>query len=464
MQPTLRWAVGVAVGGVGIALWVYRRRAKAAPQESLEPEPPIEPKPPIERLDRAHQASRCSEALIDVAAIGAEAEGNASDDASLRSWTYPKPSAVPGACSRKMAETPFDAIGAARATVPGSSEEATLRRLRAIRAVCRRVADLTSADWCGVYEVVPAADHDLAPFGGDNSAPNLLKLAYIGSPSRPYFPLTPAFAEGSNNSTVAMSGNAVVYHDVLALPIDSPYYVCDAKVRAEACVPIFAPGGSDTVIGIMDVESFTPDVFRSAEGLGAVLAACEQLSQLDMLRPKPATDAGWEAHACRMPPKLTAEEKSRMRASISLADRSGYFAMSCCPITPEAEQRMEAASFLISKEEYNDHWEIGRYACARCGHVLYENDAKFVGPCLWPSFRKPSTTRSWWRKPSLHTAVVPHGDYNHYTCEVHEVYCAACRLFLGHAFEDGATSGDVHPEARWRHCVLSLSLKFSPRK
>ena len=52
------------------------------------------------------------------------------------------------------------------------------------------------------------------------------------------------------------------------------------------------------------------------------------------------------------------------------------------------------------------------------------------------------------------------GAYNQYTCAVKELYCKKCRLFLGHAFEDGATTGDTHPEARWRHCVLSLSLMF----
>ena len=84
-------------------------------------------------------------------------------------------------------------------------EAATLRRLRALRAVCAAVADRVGAQWVGVYQVVPASDA-AARFGGDAAAPNLLKLAYVGAPSRPYFPLTAAFAAGSNNSSVAMSG------------------------------------------------------------------------------------------------------------------------------------------------------------------------------------------------------------------------------------------------------------------
>jgi len=38
----------------------------------------------------------------------------------------------------------------------------------------------------------------------------LLKEAYVGEPSRAYFPLTTDFAVGSNNSTVAMSNIGVV--------------------------------------------------------------------------------------------------------------------------------------------------------------------------------------------------------------------------------------------------------------
>jgi len=49
-------------------------------------------------------------------------------------------------------------------------------------------------------------------------------------------------------------------------------------------VPIYGPGGSDEVIGIMDVEAFEANVFRSAERLGLVLAACAQLADADLLR------------------------------------------------------------------------------------------------------------------------------------------------------------------------------------
>ena len=441
--------LGLSGVAAAVALALYRRRRIVA--EAL-------PAPIVELLDRAQAERRAAghEKLIDVRALAAKAAADGADDSALRSWKYPEPPKVAGTCSRKMAAEPFDALAAARATVPGSSEEATLSRLRAIRAVCARVAEATGAHWCGIYEVVAPSDvADISRYGGDNSAPNLLKLGYIGAPSRPYFPLTAAFAEGSNNSTVAMSGRAVVYHDILALPSDAPYYTCDAQVRAEACVPIFGRGGGE-VIGIMDVEAFTPDVFRPASGLGIVLAACAQLGEADLLRtPLAAAPASWEAHTCRMPKKLPPAEKAQLQQRITLADRSGYFALSCCPITSAAEQRMEQVSSVVTSETYAKQFEPGSYACARCGHLLYDGGAKFVGPCLWPSFREP-------RKPtgSLHTLVVPRGSYNQYACEVHELYCHGCHLFLGHAFEDGASTGDTHPQARWRHCVLSLSLKF----
>merc|ERR1711871_1515402 len=116
---------------------------------------------------------------------------------------------------------------------------------------------------------------------------------------------------------------------------------------------------------------------------------------------------------------LPAAEKAALRAEISVDDRTKYFAMSTCPITSEAEQRMEQISSVVCKEIYNDHWESGHYTCSRCGNVLYCSDAKFVGPCMWPSFRKPAGATS------LRTELVPPGAYNKYTCEVHELYCGS---------------------------------------
>ena len=306
----------------------------------------------VERLDRVTAAERLvgHEHLIDVEKISAAAAADASADAQLREWVYPEPPTGTGVCSRKMAPSPFDALAAAQRAVPGSDEVATLCRLRSLKAICAAVSEATGAQWCGIYQVIPATDDPkLREAGGEPGASNLLKLAYIGAPSRPYFPLTAEFAEGSNNSTVAMSGCAVVYHDVLALPSDAPYYTCDGQVRAEACVPIFGSGGSSEVIGIMDVEAFHPDVFRPARGLGVVLAACDQLSRTNILRPdeSAAAPAAWEEHTCRLPARLSTGDKEALKQLVTMQERSAYFDMSCCPISHVAEQRMEQVSQVL---------------------------------------------------------------------------------------------------------------------
>ena len=168
-------------------------------------------------------------------------------------------------------------------------------------------------------------------------------------------------------------------------------------------------------------------------------------------------DEEWEPITCRMPVKLKADEKAKVLASTSLNERSPYFDISCCPITHAVEQRMEQVSTTVSKENYNDFWGEGCYHCARCAHALYGGDSKFVGPCMWPSFRKG------YSPDSLHATEVPRGSYNEYVCDVHELYCGKCQLFLGHQFADGVACGDTHPEAGQRHCVLSLSLNFAAR-
>lgn len=75
-----------------------------------------------------------------------------------------------------------------------------------------------------------------------------------------------------------------------------------------------------------------------------------------------------------------------------------------------------------------------------------------------PSFREALS------QDALKSVAVPRGAYNGYECEVNEEYCGKCHLFLGHSLKDGAEAGDTHPSAEWRHCVLSLSLKFTSDK
>lgn len=129
-----------------------------------------------------------------------------------------------------------------------------------------------------------------------------------------------------------------------------------------------------------------------------------------------------------------------------------FFAMSSFPISQDAEREMEQASLVVTKENLATEWSAGIYCCASCTNRLYTSDAKFEGPCLWPSFRCASSGST-----SLELRRVE--GYNQYTCETFEIYCKQCKLFLGHMFEDGKET-DTHADARWRHCVLSLSLVF----
>src|SRR5206468_690344 len=86
----------------------------------------------------------------------------------------------------------------------------------------------------------------------------LVKESYLGVMSRPEFPLTQEFAEHSNNSTVGLTGKAVIIQDVRAHA--GPYYNCDSKVNSELCVPII--NQNNAIIGIIDAESFKPNHFR----------------------------------------------------------------------------------------------------------------------------------------------------------------------------------------------------------
>jgi peptide-methionine (R)-S-oxide reductase len=92
---------------------------------------------------------------------------------------------------------------------------------------------------------------------------------------------------------------------------------------------------------------------------------------------------------------------------------------------------------------YLHDWREGIYVCSRCCNPLYSSTDKWKGPCVWPSFRHAINDYA------ISTNVVY--PYNAYTCEVREVYCGKCSLFLGHQFADAKIKGDTHPDANWRH-------------
>lgn len=180
------------------------------------------------------------------------------DEAALYRYVVPMLS-EDGTCSliEELDPTPYDLT-----RLLGAPAEATTRKLRLLNQIVDRAAGVTGADWLGIYQ---RRDRP-----GQPSA--LVKLAYRGRPSRGEFPLTPAFAEGSTNSTVGLSGKAKVIRDVAAYTAQGGgFYVCDDAVQSEACLPIFSDSGE--VIGILDAEA-APVGFFSSERLAVLVASC----------------------------------------------------------------------------------------------------------------------------------------------------------------------------------------------
>ncbi len=178
------------------------------------------------------------------------------DPASL--YAYPVPMLTEdGTCSvfDEMAPVPYD-LGA---ILGGRSEQAT-RRLALLRRFVERARETTGADWVGIYQVRSN------PAG----ARVLVKLSYVGRPSRAEFPLNRAFAERSTNSTVGLTGRATVIEDVgKHVEAGGGFYVCDDGIQSEACVPILDEARQ--VAGIVDAEA-RPRGFFGAERLVVVAA------------------------------------------------------------------------------------------------------------------------------------------------------------------------------------------------
>lgn len=163
-----------------------------------------------------------------------------------------------GACSirHEKEEKPYDL-----SMILGKGEEQDLFLWRLNRVV-ENLQKLTGLDWVGIYKKVKNV----------NGEEVLVKLAYRGAFSRAEFPLTAEFAEHSNNSTVGLSGKAVLVQDVANYV--GPYYQCDAKVLSEFCCPILDKDGE--VLGIIDAESFKENFF-GRDKLLEVVKVCMDL-------------------------------------------------------------------------------------------------------------------------------------------------------------------------------------------
>jgi putative methionine-R-sulfoxide reductase with GAF domain len=184
------------------------------------------------------------------------------DGGSLYTYTVPMLT-EDGRCSivDQLAPVPYDLAG----ILGGRSEQAT-RRLALLERLVERAQETTGSDWVGVYQ------------RRVNSAgvPVLVKLAYVGRPSRAEFPLTREFAEKSTNSTVGLTGRATVIDDVAKhVEAGGGFYVCDDGIQSEACVPILDAGRQ--VSGIVDAEAKARG-FYGGDRL-AVLAALAIVSE-----------------------------------------------------------------------------------------------------------------------------------------------------------------------------------------
>jgi putative methionine-R-sulfoxide reductase with GAF domain len=168
-----------------------------------------------------------------------------------------------GACSLfgQLAELPYDLTG-----ILGGQTAENQRLLAEATIVTRYYQAHSRSHWFGVYQARrKSADESV-----------LVKLAYFGAESRAEFPLTEAFAAGSNNSAVGLSGRGRLINDVAAFVAEGGgYYTCDPKVNAEACLPLF--DADRRIVGILDSEAFDKDFFGGDE-LALVIAVAMTLS------------------------------------------------------------------------------------------------------------------------------------------------------------------------------------------
>lgn len=86
----------------------------------------------------------------------------------------------------------------------------------------------------------------------------------------------------------------------------------------------------------------------------------------------------------------------------------------------------------------------GVFACAGCGHPLFDSQTKFESGTGWPSFWAPKDG-----------AVGTTTDRSFFMVRT-EVHCANCGGHLGHVFPDGP------PPTGQRYCMNGVAMRFDP--
>ncbi len=115
-------------------------------------------------------------------------------------------------------------------------------RLWRLKQIVAKIYKQSEVEWFGIYRKMQNPKRESV----------LVKEAYRGLFSRAEFPLTEAFAKKSNNSTVGLTGKAILIQDLQVHA--GPYYKCDGKINSEFCAPILDEDSN--VIGIIDAEAF----------------------------------------------------------------------------------------------------------------------------------------------------------------------------------------------------------------